>query len=168
MKNLILLLLSIALLLPVSCGTNPKKADQSKEQDKAEVAATQPKTREVTYVIAGGVDMPSLFILTAVYTDASGKEARESITTLPWEKTISVTTPFNAMLDVERIPSVDYAVKEKYEVELHTAISYSSGNSSINTSTNTGTSKSTIGANKVIDFQKKFVERSFKKEEAVK
>ncbi|WP_291529570.1 hypothetical protein [Bacteroides sp. UBA939] len=159
MKNLILLLLPIVMLLLVSCGTNPQKADPNKEQEKTEAVTT--KTSEVTYVITGGVDMLSLFILTAVYTDASGKKATESITTFPWVKTISVTTPFNAILDVEKIPIVDYAVKEKYGVEIHTAISFSGFQSY-------DTGKSTIGADKVKDYQKKFVERNFKKEETIK
>ncbi len=160
MKNLILSLLTITLLLPVSCDTNSKKADENKEQDKTDVATTLPKTSEVTYAITGGADMPSLFILTAVYTDAAGKKATESITTLPWKKTIKVTTPFNAMLDVERIPSVDYAIKEMYEVELHTNISNSSTYS-------TSTGVFNIRGNQVEDYQKKLVKRNFKKEETI-
>lgn len=145
MKKQILFLLAIAFAIFVSCNDN-----DDKKQNPPPVETET--TANVTYTITGADDELSLFTVTAVYTDASGEEQSEAVTSLPWTKSLTgVTLPFDAKVEADRAARTDFPEKASYKVGINPGLSFV---------TNTGrtgsygvTSTLTIGRDKVEAYQ---------------
>lgn len=66
--------------------------------------------------------MNSLFSFRASYVDADGRTVSENISSLPWSRTLTVETPFDAQLDVAFSARAHYPEKSLYEVGFEGAI----------------------------------------------
>ena len=87
-------------------------------------------TAEVTYSVAGGEDILSLFDITAIYTDETGSRKEQKLTSLPCDITLSTieTLPFEAAVSLTLTERPEYPDKEKYTVGLAIGISYELSN----------------------------------------
>lgn len=87
-------------------------------------------TAEVTYSVAGGEDILSLFDITAVYTDETGSRKEQKLTALPCDITLPTveTLPFEAAVSLTLTERPEYPEKEQYTVGLAIGISYELSN----------------------------------------
>lgn len=105
-------------LLWVSCSDSGKK--ENDPEPPAKVAA------DVFYQAQGGADYLSLFNLSVKYTNSEGETTTESVTELPWSKTLeNVPVPFTAQLQFIHEPAENYPDKDMYEVGFGHGIGYS-------------------------------------------
>ncbi|MDR2449934.1 MAG: hypothetical protein LBD52_08255 [Prevotellaceae bacterium] len=121
MKTLCVFFLS-AIPLFLSCN------NESEPQD---TPLPEKITANITYELSGGENITDLFGINVTWTDATGSQAQETVTVLPWEKTVSVDSiPFTATMSVTYSGKSDYPDKSAYKVGMGGGISYrtSAGN----------------------------------------
>jgi outer membrane lipoprotein-sorting protein len=127
MKHISVLLVSLAVLFS-ACGSDTPES--------------KPATADVTYQLSGGADMVSLFNITITYTTETGAQKQETVTALPWSKSIHVgKLPFTAKMTTTLSGKTAYPEKVQYKVGLGGGISYITsdgrGESSVNSDAST-------------------------------
>jgi hypothetical protein len=97
----------------------------SNEKQPQDTPLPEKTTADITYELSGGEDIITLFGISVTYTDATSSQAQETVTALPWSKTISVDSiPFTATMAVTYSGKSSYPDKPAYSVGMGGGISY--------------------------------------------
>lgn len=89
----------------------------------------------VTYTFEGGKDIIKLFDFTATYTDKDNNAVKEKITSLPWNREIIASLPFESHLEVDFSVKDDFPDQHKYDVGFNAFIELSDKGKSGNNAT---------------------------------
>ena len=120
-------------------------------------------TADVTYEIRGTNDMLLFFDIRVDYTDASGQTVVETVDQLPWSESIgTVTVPFTAIIDLT-LTARESADERTgcYTFGLEPMVVYTTTDGQCNRFVNVG--KVLFSKDQIEKFQKKFLERDFKR-----
>jgi hypothetical protein len=117
MKQLSFFLSALMLIVMTSCNDDKKTGDDPQPSDVV--------SADVQYVLIDAPDMTTLFDMSVSYKDGAGATQQETVTTLPWNKSIHVDKiPFTASFEVTYTAKQDVTPKDTYKVGFNAGFSY--------------------------------------------